>query len=294
MNYPQHHTQMGYSPTSQGHAYHPGMGQAAPMVAQMTPQAYPNPMCPPHQQPGVMPVAVQSPVPAMVPTGLGVQGVPYIPPSQLPRTGDGQVLQNEWYDYLLAGVGQQLRASEEIFSSPNRQGNPDLTNFDKPGELSNDTQFEVCAFWNYTFFLDVSGQQLPPDSDPGNLLYNTYASFTRFKVVQQKADKSVIPVHRIPSGGSVGGYDNNTGQDTKHQGTAASFDVYRFDKQCRYLVPPGKTLKGVLIWMTNLPGGTVFAGSIYNPLDRFNANTIAIKVCQWGAVGIEVRDAVNG
>ena len=284
----QHYPQS-YTPQSQAYGYQPGVGQAPVQYQQPNPLNY----CPPGQQASSLPVAVQSPVPAMVPMGLQVAGQPYIPPSQMPRTGDGQVLQNEWYDFLLYGFGQTIRATEEIFSSPQRQGNEDLTNFSKPGELSNDTQFEICALWMYSYFNDPEGQVLPADSDAAPKLYDLLSTYTRFLIKQQKADKSVIPLHRIPSGGSVGGYDQNTASTVKHQGSSASFDLYRFDKKCRYLVPPGKTLKGVLSWMTNLPGGTVFPGG-YNPLSRFNNNTIAEKIAEFGAVGIEVRDAVNG
>lgn len=238
------------------------------------------------------PVQVQAPmVPVAAP--LQIQSRTMVPASQTPRMGDVKVIQNEWYDYLLYGYGQTISEEEGIFTNPERIGKPQLTNFSKAGELSNDKQFEICAIWMSAYFDDSEAAQKTAGAPSASRLYELLAYYTRIILLQQDSHASVIQGHRLPAGGGISGFDNNAGAFIKNQGDASSGNLYRFDQSCRYLVPPGRTFSFILKWMSRLEGGTVFPNG-FNPLERFNAALSTEKRLAFGAVGIEVRDFVNG
>lgn len=236
------------------------------------------------QQPAPMPVIA---APMMV-TSKSI-----VPASQTPRLGDAKVIQNEWYDYLIHGYGQIIAEEEGIFTNPERIGKPNLTNFNKAGELSNDKQFEICAIWSSFYFDDSEAEVKTPGSPSASRLYELIAYYTRLIMQQQDSSTTVLQGHRVPAGGGVSGFDANSGAFVKNQGDANSQNLYRFDQSCRYLVPPGRTFSFILKWMSRLPGGTVFPTG-FNPLERFNSALTTEKRCCYGAVGIEVRDFVNG
>jgi len=216
-----------------------------------------------------------------------------IPASQTPRLGDAKVIQNEWYDYLLSGYGKTISEEEGIFTNPERIGKPQLTNFNKAGELSNDKQFEICAIWSSFYFDDSEAAVKTAGAPSASRLYDLIAYYTRLILQQQDSYTTVLQGHRIPAGGGVSGFDVNSGAFVKNQGDANSQNLYRFDQSCRYLVPPGRTFAFILKWMSRLDGGAVFPTG-FNPLQRFNdALSTEKRVC-YGAVGIEVRDFVNG
>lgn len=217
-----------------------------------------------------------------------------VPASQTPRLGDAKVIQNEWYDFLLYGYGQIMNPEEGVFTNPERLGKPYLTNFNKAGELSNDKQFEICAIWSSFYFDDSEAPVKTQGSPSASRLYDLISNYTRLILQQQDSQVSVLQGHRIPAGGAVAGFDANSGAFVKSQGDPNSQNLYRFDQSCRYLVPPGRTFSFIVKWMsTNLPGGGVFPSG-FNPLDRFNSALSTEKRVAYGAVGIEVRDFVNG
>lgn len=268
-----------YNPYAGG--YVPSIGQGPGMqVAQIS-----------HQ--GMLPMGQAACPPGQ--GGLAVIGQPMIPPSQTPRIGDGQVIQNELYDHLLWGVGQTLPASAQAFGgSPGRAGNPMLTNVPANGTLNNDKQAEIVAIYAYTYFNQPQGSLIPQGAPSASFLYDLFAVFTRLEFWQQDSVKSIIPVHRIGPGGGVAGYDVNNGAIVKNQGAPGTLNLYRFDKHCRYFIPPGKDFKMNFIWMTGLPGGTVYANGFFDPNYIFNLATTAIKLFRAGAVILETRDSVNG
>lgn len=238
--------------------------------------------------------SVQMQAPAIpVSTPMRVVSTQVVPASQTPRLGDAKVIQNEWYDNLLYGYGQQLSAEEGIFTNPERLGKPDLTNFSKAGELSNDKQFEICAIWCSTYFDDSEAEVKTPGAPSASRLYELFAYYSRLILAQQDSQTTVLQSHRIPAGGGISGYDNNSGAFVKTQGDPNSQNLYRFDQSCRYLVPPGRTFSFILKWMSRLPGGSIFPTS-FNPLELFNSALSTEKRLSYGAVGIEVRDFVNG
>lgn len=247
--------------------------------------------CPPQQQQINLP-AMQPP---MIPAGVQVVGEQVIPPSQAPRTGNVQLVQFEYYDHLLYGFGQLLRPRALIFSDPQRNNGQDLlTNFTKNGELSDGDQAEVIAIYSHTYFNDPEGVEPPADAVSASRLYDLFNNYTFLRVKQQKSEKAVLPLHRVPAGGGISGFDVNAAALVKTQGVPTQANVYRFDERARYFIANDRRFFMELEWMSGLPGGTVYPNG-YNPLeDEFNPSTTAEKLARFGMLTLQVRDDING
>lgn len=277
-----------------GYAPPTTIGQAQVMQAQMpymmqTNQSQAAQYCPPQQQ-----VSLPAMQPPMIPAGVQVVGQQVIPPSQAPRTGNVQLVQFEYYDHLLYGFGQILRNRALIFSDPQRNNGQDLlTNFTKNGELSDGDQAEVIAIYSHTYFNDPEGVEPIEDAPSASRLYDLFNNYTFLRVKQQKSEKAVLPLHRVPAGGGISGFDVNAAALVKTQGVPTQANVYRFDERARYFIANDRRFFMELEWMSGLPGGTVYPTG-YNPLDPFNLAANAEKLARFGMLTLQVRDDVNG
>lgn len=178
-----------------------------------------------------------------------IQRRPDVPPGRQQRVGKTEVLDNLYYDTLLFGAGQTLNQENRLFTDAQRTRNDNLCNLKLQGQFTDNRQFAVYRF----------GMLVWSEDNPD--LYDLLVYFSRFHIMMDESQKTILWGDQAGAGGGVYGFDTGAGAFHLTNGLPASNNQWSF----RYplIIVPEETFEWIL---------KIAQANNFNPLTDINAD----------------------
>jgi hypothetical protein len=194
---------------------------------------------------------------------------PALPENRQQRVGKTEVLDLVYYDTLLFGAGQKLKAENKLFTDSERCNEHDLCNLKLQGHLTDNRQLAIY----------VCGLQLWSETDPKFYDYATY--FSRFHLQMDESNKQILWGDQIGAGGGVSGWDNNPGAFHLNNGNTNADNGFRFREPI--IITPGLSFEIIHKMMSTFEGS-------FDPRNAINGNTEDNRLMRFMMRGIEGRN----
>ena len=216
----------------------------------------------------------------------------YVPANAVQRFGPTQTLHMIHYDTPLFGTGQQLGAETNLFTDPNRLGNPDLCSLKEAGKFSDWKQFVLYGLSLQCFFTQDTTTALPAGEAPAAECYDLLVYYSRLHVHYQDSEKQILWSDMVPAGGGVNGFDNIAGNFHLTNGLPVAGGFFKFKEPL--VITPQKTFRLVMKWHSSITNITPATANQADPRTRFNAAIRTQKLVRVYMHGVEARDVING
>lgn len=200
---------------------------------------------------------------------MGRQRQPANNPNRNPRAGLTEVLDIVYYDTLLNGAGQTLKAENKLFTSSERCNEHDLCNLKLQGHLTDGRELHI-----YQVGLELWSQTSPEFVD--------YASrFSRFHFQMDESNKQILWGTQLGSLGGVTGFNNATGGFALNNGNGSSEGGWRFREPI--VITPGLSFEIIHKMMGEFEGA-------FDPRALINADADDNRLMRFVMRGIEGRN----